>query len=83
MEIKLFPVPVSQNLTIEVSNPDRKGLTLHIFNISGQSVFTKEINGQENVKCKINVSSFKAGVYVLRTITEKGKVMVKKFVVQH
>jgi hypothetical protein len=83
MEIKLYPVPVSQNLTVEVSNPERKGLTLRIFNVSGQSVFTKEINGQENVKFSLNISSFKAGVYVLRTIVDNGNVMVKKFIVQH
>jgi hypothetical protein len=82
-QIKLYPVPATQSLTVEIANPGYKKIVLQIFNISGQSVFSKEISGQENIKTNIDVSSFKVGIYVVKTIAVNGNVNVKKFIVQH
>ena len=82
-QIKLYPVPATQNLTVEISNPQSEKMALQIFSITGQSVLNREIPGQKDIKMNVNVSSFKTGVYVVKSVTGNGTVIVKKFIVQH
>jgi len=70
--VNIYPSPVSDNLTIEVTLPS----TIEISNIQGQLIKTLTSSG---TKTNVDVSEFSNGVYVVEVRTEKG-VAVKKFV---
>jgi hypothetical protein len=83
LRINLFPVPVSDKMTIEITNPGRQNLILQVYNVSGQCVFKKETMIYEQGEIELSTSRFKSGVHILKTITDNGNVDVKKFIVKH
>ena len=82
LQIRVFPVPASDNMTVKILNSERQKLTLQIFNVSGQCLLNKEIAGMAECQLDIDVSSYKTGIYIVRVITNNGWVKVKKFSVQ-
>jgi hypothetical protein len=83
LQINIFPVPAKDNMTVKISNPERQELTLQVYNISGQHLLYKEVSGIADYQLDINVSSYKAGIYILKIIANNGWVKAKKFSVQH
>jgi len=72
-EIRVYPNPTKDNLTLETnSNTEQK---LEILNLIGQTVYTIYINK----KAIINTSAFAKGVYVLKLSSDK-ETVVRKFV---
>ena len=70
--IKVYPNPVINNLTIEAPGK----ATINILNTQGQLIETLLING---IICNIDVSNLPKGVYMMELKTEKG-IEVKKFI---
>ena len=71
--IKIYPNPTKDNLTIETnSNTEQR---LEIINLIGQTVYTIYINK----KATINTSAFANGVYILKLSSDK-ETVVRKFV---
>jgi hypothetical protein len=71
-EIKLYPDPTVNNLTIETNTPS----TIQILSIQGQLIKTLTASG---TKTNVDVSALPGGVYIVEEKTEKG-LAVKKFV---
>lgn len=62
---KIYPNPTSDYVNIENSN--QLPISVKIFNVLGKEVLTTEASS--NFKVKINVSSLKAGVYLLQAVS--------------
>ncbi|GAB1855905.1 hypothetical protein MHTCC0001_07400 [Flavobacteriaceae bacterium MHTCC 0001] len=62
-DFKIYPNPVQDNLTIE--NNNSLPITATIFNVLGKEIL--KINDINHSKIKINLSTLKAGVYLLQT----------------
>ena len=72
-QIKIYPNPTKDNLTIETNyNTEQR---LEILNLIGQTVYTTNINK----KAIINTSAFANGVYILKLSSDK-ETVVRKFV---
>jgi 5-hydroxyisourate hydrolase-like protein (transthyretin family) len=68
-EIRVYPVPATSGITIELRNPAEKNLTLQIFTASGQLLSTKQIaTPGRDEEFYISISHLPAGVYLLRFI---------------
>ena len=82
--VKLFPNPANNILNLEFS-VGYKIYRLRIFNLIGDEVFAKDINGSSvgNGKIieKIDVSKFSSGMYSLSIQTETQKAF-KKLIIQ-
>jgi hypothetical protein len=79
-DLKVYPNPATQTITIELSNlqPSTLATTITIENMLGQLLYQSKHN--QNIS-SINISNFQQGVYLLKVFTEKG-LMVKSFVVE-
>ena len=72
-EIRVYPNPSKDNLTIETNiNTEQR---IEIINLFGQTVYTTYINK----KATINTSAFAKGVYILKLSSDK-ETVVRKFV---
>ena len=68
-ELKVFPNPVSDKLTIE--NTSTQKHTIYIYNLNGKMVGSMEIRGGETMT--INATNWAAGIYLLQADDRKGR----------
>lgn len=73
--ITVYPNPASSNLTVTLAGDE--AATVQLFNLVGQQVYSETAVNSAS----INVSSFKAGVYMLK-VSQNGKVYTSKVVVK-
>jgi aminopeptidase N len=68
-EIKIYPVPTTSGITIEIRNPADKNLNLQVFTATGQLLISKQMAtpGRDEI-FQINISQLPAGVYLIRFI---------------
>lgn len=75
-QLSVYPNPASGMLSIDVG--ELESGSLHLYNISGQLQYEKEINTRLNT---LDVSSYAAGTYFLKVSSDKGsyskKVLIK------
>mgnify|MGYP006266878409 CR=1 FL=1 len=64
--VALFPVPATDYLTVQAEQPQDLE-TVEVWNAQGQRLLTVPTDGSESGILQIDVSSFPAGVYWLRT----------------
>ncbi len=76
-KIKLFPNPITTNLTIEL--PSTETYTISIFNSIGLLVYSSTRTSQ-TTKQTVDVSSLPAGVYMLEVKNKNGEKALKKLV---
>jgi hypothetical protein len=77
--VSVFPNPVSDYITIKVSdNFKNKNYTLRIFDVSGKELYNKICKSDENA---ISVKGFDKGFYFTEILTEQGKFIKTKFIV--
>jgi hypothetical protein len=74
-DIRIFPNPTNNILTIENKTKDTKMQQVAIFNTLGAMVYKQDINSTQQ---QLSVSNFAAGMYSIRILTDKG-LMIKKF----
>ncbi len=67
--LKVFPNPVRDNL--QISLPDIKNYEVHIFDLTGQEIFNRNIDNDD--RASYNISNFKAGVYLLVIVDRQDK----------
>jgi len=79
-DLKVYPNPATNSLTIELSNlqPSTLATTITIENMLGQLLYQSKHNQNKSI---INISSFQPGVYLVKVLTEKG-LIVKSVVVE-
>ena len=68
-ELKVFPNPVSDRLTIE--NTSTLNHTIYIYSLDGKMVGSMEIGGGETMI--INATNWAAGIYLLQADDRKGR----------
>ncbi len=68
-ELKVFPNPVSDRLTIE--NTSTLNHTVYIYSLDGKMVGSMEIGGGETMT--INATNWAAGIYLLQADDRKGR----------
>jgi trimeric autotransporter adhesin len=73
--ISLYPNPVSDKLTISLSNPDYR-LLLNIYSVNGELLYSYNIKG---IQTTIDMDNFNSGCYILKIITSDG-VMTNKII---
>ena len=64
--IRFYPNPVTDKLTVQSANQPLK--TVGIYDVSGKLLFQTEGNGLQQ---EIELSDYKAGIYILRVKTSK------------
>ena len=67
--LKVFPNPVRDNL--QISLPDIKTYEVHIFDLTGQEIFNRNIDNDD--RASYNISNFKSGVYLLVIVDRSDK----------
>lgn len=67
--LKVFPNPVKDNF--EINLPDIKTYEVHIFNLTGQEIFNKNIDNNDHAS--YNISNFNTGVYLLVIVNREDK----------
>ena len=70
-EIKIYPVPVINKLSIKLT-PDLKKVKIQVFSLSGKKVFSKRFNSQEDRLIEIKTNDLPAGAYTLKIISSVG-----------
>jgi hypothetical protein len=72
-EIKVYPNPASENITISISNnANRNAENLVIYDVSGKVVYEEQLNSTDQIQ--INLSSLISGIYVIHFQTENGNI---------
>ncbi|MDX9891214.1 MAG: T9SS type A sorting domain-containing protein [Bacteroidales bacterium] len=80
-ELKLYPNPASNNVTIQLMSKESSNATLKVTNIMGQVVYTENVSVETgNNQHTINVSSFGAGFYLVNIYTTAGSTTQKLIV---
>jgi hypothetical protein len=77
--ISLYPNPVADMLSIKLKNSERDRLKIEITNVDGKTVYNKTNFVNENtVELQIDMTSWKAQIYVLRVSNSKGELIATK-----
>lgn len=74
--VKVYPVPASNQLTIELTEGIR---IIRVFNSFGQNVLEKNVNEALNVT--LDVDKFKMGIYSLQFINNKGETFSRNIII--
>lgn len=77
-EIKLFPNPAQNSLTVEMGNDQQISNNIEIYNTFGRLVLSESIMNK-NQQFEINISDLNAGFYVL-VIKQKERIISTKFI---
>lgn len=82
--VRVFPVPTSDYLNIELSSNEHSAVTLEIYDALGMLVYqeNQQIENANNQQLKMNVGQLSGGLYYLRISNTKGAVQQRKFVIQ-
>jgi len=69
--IKAYPNPVKNELTIELSNTIANVYTVNVYDLSGKKI-TCQINDMHNAnnKLSINTANWNAGIYLVQLVTD-------------
>jgi hypothetical protein len=66
-EVKVYPVPVKQDLVIEFLNPQNDPVTIQITDMQGRIIFGEDFSTSTGtVQKNIDVRSFEEGLYILK-----------------
>ncbi len=64
-DVKLFPNPMNDNLTISANLTNTKNVTLEIFTLSGQKVMSRELGSINRINETLDVKNLAKGNYVV------------------
>ncbi len=73
---KIYPVPVTQNLSIEIMN-ESKVERIELFDLQGKLLSTQNSEGK---KFSLDVHSLISGTYLLKIFYDDGKIDFEKFI---
>jgi len=68
----VFPNPVSRDLIIQSNSTNEEAYTLELYSVKGELVKTECLEGGSTLH-RIDVSSLKSGVYIVRLISASGR----------
>ncbi|MCD4788498.1 MAG: endonuclease [Bacteroidales bacterium] len=80
--IKIYPLPAKDYITIELKNPFANSYTIKLFNIFGNNVYCDNYSFSNNNPLKIDLRELTDGLYFIFIISEKyiaeDKVLIKR-----
>ncbi|MFL5729794.1 MAG: T9SS type A sorting domain-containing protein, partial [Cytophagaceae bacterium] len=82
LKVNLYPNPVSEDVTLEVSIPSQEDVTIEVFDAMGRMILKQTVSNTVSFVGGINVSNLPEGMYFLRVIGNKEKI-VKRLQVNH
>jgi hypothetical protein len=71
--LQIYPNPVDQTLFIRLAENDLKISDISIFDIKGQKLINKRVNGMSDME--INVGALPAGNYFLQALSDVGEII--------
>ena len=80
----LFPNPTKGNVTLQYKAEEKANLTVRVFNVQGQVVYSKQINSNSQVsQIRIETAQWSTGLYTIHleengTLLESQKIQVLK-----
>lgn len=78
--VNIFPNPVSDELRYTISSETPAIFSVELFSVTGQTVWKEQTALQAEVSGRINVSSLKSGLYLLKVSTAKKSVTLRVIV---
>ena len=72
-KLQIYPNPVDQTLFISLTENDVKISDISIFDIKGQKLISKRVNGMSDME--INVGALPAGNYFLQALSDVGEII--------
>ncbi|MFY0593664.1 tandem-95 repeat protein [Roseivirga sp.] len=79
-EVKLYPNPAQNYVTIDLSEIPQSQPNLTIVNMNGKSVW--QMNNVRVPKVRVDVGNYPAGSYLVRVSSEKGTVVKKLLIIK-
>ena len=73
--VQIYPNPFSNNIKIRPGELDNQNLKIHVFNILGENILTKEINAVSEFE--LNLSFLANGIYTLKLENNKKQTFEK------
>jgi hypothetical protein len=70
----LFPNPAKDNVFIKLDNPNLAISHIKIYNIKGESILNKELNGTIKGNIELALPSLAKGIYTVQMISKEGDV---------
>ncbi len=80
--IKIFPVPVTSQLTIRCDNAAIHLKTASLYSLEGKLLLDENLNNQVGAETSISTVDLSSGIYILKVISEEG-ITIKKVSVQN
>lgn len=78
IEVKVYPNPASNRVTVDLSNFKGKEVAIKLFNTNGRPIFTKEAHTGNSLQ--IDVTGFTNGMYIIQ-LTDGIRLVNKKVMV--
>ncbi|MCB0635954.1 MAG: proprotein convertase P-domain-containing protein, partial [Lewinella sp.] len=82
MELTAYPNPTSGQLTVNLSAFLDREATLEVMDINGQLLLQKQLGLVENSTEQLDLSSYAAGMYFVRVLTNDGTTAVQRVILQ-
>jgi len=82
VNFNIYPNPNNGVFSLNINETENKNLSLNIFNVLGQVVYTENIQNYTKVSKDINLSHLEKGLYTLSISNDEGSKTSKKIILQ-
>lgn len=79
--LNVYPNPARDRFTVSITQEDLSDLTLELFNLSGQIVYSNQVKAVFSYQTEIDAGTLSRGVYYLKVCSGK-EVNIKKIVIE-
>jgi hypothetical protein len=80
--LMVYPQPATEYLHLQFSSPLKREITLQVYSLAGQMSCNHLLLREGNQEISLDVSSFPAGVYLMR-VSDENRSFAERFMVQH
>lgn len=80
--LSLYPCPANSYITLELNNPDRKAVTMAIYDLNGKLYMQWEVQATDNYHATVPLNNLPSGNYLLEARTNNQQ-SVKQFSIVH
>lgn len=70
--VNVYPNPFGKNINIEYKEQQLSNIQIKVYNIIGEEIYTSNIEKQKQGSLTIDMQQYKAGVYFIKYIDDKG-----------
>lgn len=79
LKIDLFPNPTSDNIYLQIENPEKINVQYEIFSSTGKLIAKQDILGQSSIQVTMNMADYSKGIYYLK-LSIGDKVVTEKII---